>query len=416
MVNNQIELLRRIRLGEDSSIEFTNVVFNGGNIHGPSRKKLANQIASFANSQGGTLVLGVDDSTCEPVGIPLAHLDDLERYVFEICDVSIVPSVIFTLSRMEMPDSSGTLRIIMKIDIPRSLFIHESPSGYVHRSGSSVRKMNPEYLSWMFQQRSQTRFFRFEEQPVPKSSINDLSIELWERYVTNSDESIEVILEKRSLLANDENENLVASVAGILFCCPQPERFLPNSFIEAIRYRGIKQDSNYRIDAQRIRGPVYQQIREAMAFLSRNQTHGGVKKPHRTEKPQFNECAVFEALVNAVAHRDYSVYGSKIRFFMFDDRLEIYSPGSLPNSVSIENMRLRQSTRNELICNLLSETPVSSSIINVSRKYYMEKRGDGVPIIIDESEKHSGCKPVYKLIDDAELLLIIYSANTPHLH
>ena len=416
MVNNRRELLRRIRLGEDSSIEFKTVVFEGRNIRGPSRKKLANEIASLANSQGGTLVLGVDDTTKETVGIPLAHLDDVERYVFEICDDSIVPPVIFTLSKMEIPDSSGTLRIIMKIDIPRSLFIHESPGGYFHRLGSSVRKMTPEYLARMFQQRSQARLFRFEEQSVPESNIADLSQELWQRYITRSDESIEIILEKRSLLAREENEDLSASVAGILFCCPQPERFLPNAYIEAVRYRGIKQDSNYQIDAHRIRGPVYYQISEAMAFLMRNQIVGAVKNPHRFEKPQFNERAVFEALVNAVAHRDYSFHGSKIRFFMFDNRLEIYSPGSLPNSVNIENMRLRQSTRNELICNLLSETPVSSPIIDVGRKYYMEKRGDGVPIIIDESEKHSGYKPVYKLIDDAELLLIIYSAHTPNLN
>ncbi len=412
MVNNRRELLRRIRLGEDSSIEFKTIVFEGGKIHGPSRKKLANEIASLANSQGGTLVLGVDDTTRETVGIPLVHLDDVERYIYEICDDSIAPPVIFTLSRMEIPDSSGTLRIIIKIDIPRSLFVHESPGGYFHRLGSSVRKMRPEYLARMFQQRSQARLFRFEEQPVPESNIADLSQELWQRYITISDESIEVVLEKRSLLAKEENEDLSASVAGILFCCPQPEQFLPNAYIEAVRYRGIKQDSNYQIDAHRIRGPLYRQINDAMTFLLKNQFIGAVKRPHRIEKPQFNERAVFEAIVNAVAHRDYSVYGSKIRFFMFDDRLEIYSPGSLPNSVNIENMHLRQSTRNELISNLLSETPISESIQNIGRNYYMEKRGDGVPIILNESEKHSGSRPVYQLIDDSELLLTIYSANT----
>ncbi len=416
MVNNRKELLHRIRLGEDSSIEFKTVVFERGKIHGPSRKKLANEIASLANSQGGTLILGVDDTTREIVGIPLEYLDDVERYVFEICDDSIIPPVIFTSSRMEIPDSSGILRIILKIDIPRSLFIHESPGGYFHRSGSSVRKMRPEYLARMFQQRSRAGLFRFEEQSVPESSVADLSQKLWQRYITSSGESTEVVLEKRSLLVKEENGDLTASVAGILFCCQQPERFLPNAYIEAVRYRGTKQNSNYQIDAHRIRGPVYRQIKEAMTFLTKNQIVGAVKTPHRIEKPQFNEHAVFEAIVNAVAHRDYSIHGSKIRFFMFDDRLEIYSPGSLPNSVNIENMRLRQSTRNELICNLLSETSVSKAIKNINRNYYMEKRGDGVPIIIDESEKHSGCKPVYKLIDDAELLLIIYSANTPNIN
>ena len=119
----------------------------------------------------------------------------------------------------------------------------------------------------------------------------------------------------------------------------------------------------------------------------------------------------FEALVNAVAHRDYSISGSKIRLFMFDDRLEIYSPGALPNTVTIDSMHLRQATRNELITSLLAETPVATAIGDVGRGFYMEKRGDGVPIILDESEKLSGEKPVYRLIDDSELLLTIYSAK-----
>ncbi len=97
---------------------------------------------------------------------------------------------------------------------------------------------------------------------------------------------------------------------------------------------------------------------------------------------------------------------------MFDGRLEIYSPGTLPNTVTIENLDLRQSTRNELITSLLAETPIAETIGNVGRGYYMEKRGDGVPIILNESEKLSGIKPVYLLIDDSELLLTIYASLT----
>jgi len=416
MLNSRHELLRRIQLGEDTSIEFNHVKFKGEKIDGMSLKKLANEISSLANSRGGTLVLGVDDTTREIVGIPLDRLEDVERYVYEICDDSIYPPVIFSSFRMELPNSEGQLQTILLIEIPRSLFIHESPDGYYHRVGSSVRKMRPEYLARMFQQRSQAGLFRFEEQPIPDSSIADLHQKLWEKFITPSDEPIDVVLEKRSLLAKEENEVLAASVAGILFCCEHPERFLPSAFIEAVRYRGIRQDSNYQVDAKRIRGPLDQQIKEAMSFVIKNQSVGAVKRPHRIEKPQFSERAVFEAIVNAVAHRDYSVYGSKIRFFMFDDRLEIYSPGSLPNSINIENIRFRQSTRNELITSLLAESPVSRTIKNVGRNYYMEKRGDGVPIIIDDSEDHSGYQPVYKLIDDSELLLTIYSANTEQIN
>ncbi len=148
-----------------------------------------------------------------------------------------------------------------------------------------------------------------------------------------------------------------------------------------------------------------------MSFLKRNQAVAAAKKPQRTEKPQFSERAVFEAVVNAVAHRDYSVHGSKIRFFMFDDRLEIYSPGGLPNTLTVDSLALRQSTRNELVTSLLAETPVAETVGDVGRSFYMEKRCDGVPIILRESERLSGKKPVYRLIDDSELLLTIYSSS-----
>ncbi len=96
---------------------------------------------------------------------------------------------------------------------------------------------------------------------------------------------------------------------------------------------------------------------------------------------------------------------------MFDDRLEVYSPGALPNTVTVDSLALRQATRNELITSLLAETPVADAPKNGGRSFYMEKRGDGVPIILDESKRRSGKTPEYRLIDDSELLLTIYAAG-----
>ena len=411
MYDSTEELLQRIRLGEDTSLELKTVRFRGRKIDGPSRDDLSDEIAAIANTFDGVLLLGVDDKTKEIVGIPIDQLDGVERFVFEICEQSIKPPIVFRTFRIELPDNTGTLQPILKVEIPRSLFVHESVGGYFHRQGSSKRKMPPDYLARLFQQRSQARLIRFEEQPVPQSSMSDISDKLMLKYTTRSDEPSEIILLKRNLLVKEESGDVRASVAGLLLCCEQPEHFLPNAFIEAVRYRGIRQDSNYQIDAQRIRGSLDQQINQGMAFLKRNQTIMATKEPHRAEKPQFSERAVFEALVNAAAHRDYSIFGSKIRFFMFDDRLEIYSPGALPNTVTIDSIALRQATRNELITSLLSETPVAETVGNVGRGFYMEKRGDGVPIILNESENLAGKKPIYRLIDNSELLLTIYSAK-----
>ena len=377
----------------------------------PGRDDLADELAAIANTHDGVIILGVDDKTHEIDGIPVDRLEIVERYVYEICNESIKPPVIFQSFRLQLPDSMGSLQPVLKVEVPRSLFVHESPRGYFHRQGSSKRKMPPDYLARLFQQRSQARLIRFDERPVPQTSITDLTERLWCRFTTRSEESPEIVLLKRNLLSKEESGNVRASVAGILMCNERPEDFLPSAFIEAVRYRGTRQDSNYQIDAQRIRGPLDEQIKQAMAFLKRNQTVTATKEPHRVEIPQFSEKAVFEAIVNAVAHRDYSISGSKIRFFMFDDRLEIYSPGSLPNTVTIDSMALRQSTRNELITSLLAETPVAEMVGDVGRGFYMEKRGDGVPIILNESEKLSGKNPIYQLIDDSELFLTIFSAK-----
>jgi predicted HTH transcriptional regulator len=141
-------------------------------------------------------------------------------------------------------------------------------------------------------------------------------------------------------------------------------------------------------------------------------TVSATKAPERRERPQFSLRAVFEAVVNAVAHRDYSVHGSKIRLFMFDDRLELYSPGGLPNTVTVESIALRQSTRNELITSMLTKCPVPDPSGRLARGFLMEKRGDGVPIIISESRKLSGRDPLFRLIDDSELLVTIFSSVT----
>ncbi len=410
MFDSKQELLDKIRLGEDSVLELKTVTFKGQKVDGPGRSELADELAALANSNGGVLVLGVDDVTREVLGIPLDRLDTIEALVREVCNDSIQPSLTAEIIRMELPDSGGMNRAVIKVDVPQSLFVHKTAHGYFRRLGSSKREMPTDLLIRLGQQRSQTRIIRFEEQPVPNTTVADLSVPLYERFTSRSNEPGETVLLKRNLLRRDESGEIRASVAGVLMCSEFPDKHLTGAFIEAVRYRGTLQDSNYQHDAQQIRGPLDEQIRQAMLFLKRNQTVAATKEPHRIEKPQFSERAVFEAVVNAVAHRDYSIYGSKIRFFIFDDRLELYSPGALPNTVTVESLPLRQATRNELITSLLAECPVAEAAGDVQRTYYMEKRGDGVPIIIRESEALSGRKPEYRLIDDSELLLTIFSA------
>ncbi len=197
-----------------------------------------------------------------------------------------------------------------------------------------------------------------------------------------------------------------------LMCNPVPDLYIHNSFIQAVFYRGKDRDANYQIDAKDCRGPLDEQIISAYNFVYQYNRLSARKEVGREEKTQYSMRAVFEALVNAVVHRDYSIHGSKIRLFMFADRLEIHSPGALANTLTVESLIDNQFTRNELLSRLLSELSLNNGLgKTVERRYFLERRGEGVGIIFRESESLSGRKPVYDMVD-GELKLTIYAAGS----
>lgn len=112
--------------------------------------------------------------------------------------------------------------------------------------------------------------------------------------------------------------------------------------------------------------------------------------------------------MNAVAHRDYSVAGARVRLHLFGNRIELYVPGGLVNTLTTDSLHLRQANRNELIVSLLARCPAPTGIGRVN---LMDRRGDGVPIIMKECEQLSGRLPEYKLIDESELRLVIWAAD-----
>lgn len=409
MLNTTDEILEQLRLGEDNSFELKSVRFKGEK-PALSRDEISDEIGAFANSSDGVILFGVDDKTKIVEGIELNKLDILETFIRGIVNDSITPTPTVKILKIQLPDNTGELKPIIKVEIPKSLFVHKSKNGYFRRIGSSKCEMPPEFLARLFQQRSQARIIRFDEQAVPETNIDNLEKPLWERFFNLNYQNDATILEKLKIITKDDSGNLRLTVAGLLLCTTDPSKFLSNAVIEAVCYRGIEKDSNYQTDAKIFHNNIDQQIFDALNFIKKNMRTKAHKNPGRIDEPQFNTRACFEAIVNAVAHRDYSIQGSKIRLLMFDNRLEIYSPGSIPNTMTIESLALRQSTRNELITSLLAQIKIPDGNSNFSRMTIMDKRGEGVPIIISESEKLSGKKPEYELIDDSELLLTIYSS------
>lgn len=410
MFDSAGELLDKIRLGEDTSLELKRVEVRGARVVAPSRDDLADELAAMANTSDGVLVLGVDDRTREILGIALADLDAAEALVREVCNDTIHPPLLVHIRKMELPDSLGTPHAILRVDVPRSLFVHNSRGRYFHRVGSSKREMQPEMLARLFQQRSQARILRFDEQTVPDSTFADLEPALWQRLCDPNAEDPVLTLRKRKVLAMDEGVER-ATVTGVLLCSTHPERWLPGASARAVRFRGVHQDSNFQVDAADITGPLDQQILGLYSFTLRNMQH--FVPAARPEVSQYSRRAVFEAIVNAVAHRDYSIYGSRIRMFLFDDRLELYSPGPLPNTLSVESIALRQSTRNEAVKSILVKLPVGETGAGSGRGFFMEAQGDGVPIIQRDTLALTGRPAVWRMIDDSEVLLTIPAAHAP---
>ena len=399
------EIARQIRLGEDSQWEFEQIEFSGSRPKSPNRDDLADEIAAFANADGGVLLCGVTDIG-EIQGMSREQMDELDRLLMDICTDAIKPPIRPTILRRIIDECP-----LLLVEVPQGHAQHDSPGGSYHRVGSSKRRMTSDERLRLAQRRGQTRFLWFDKQPVPETGFRTLDEVLWKPLLsTEGAADPSAALEKMGLLSRGENGIRRATVAGVLLCSAAPEEWLKNACITATCYRG-KDRTTGQVDAQTIGGPLQRQIAEAVAFTVRNMRVAAHKSPARAELPQYSEEALFEAVVNAVAHRDYSIQVGRIRLSMFEDRVEIQSPGSLPNNLTVEDMPHRQATRNELLTSLLGRVPASGIKGAGGRLYIMERRRDGVPIMRRATRELSGSFPKFRLIADAELCVTIPSAS-----
>ena len=404
MTYSDEEIRRRLRLGEDSRWEFKRIDFRGDRPVGPDRDSLADELAAFANGHGGVMLCGVSDDG-EVQGMTRAQLDAVEQLVVNICPASIKPAIEIDTLRLELDD-----RAFLAVDVAAGYALHNSPGGSFRRAGSSKRKMMSDDQLRLAQQRGQARFLWFDKQPVPETGFGSLDESLWRPLLSVQGAAApDLGLTKLGLLTDTAAGARLATVAGVLLCSRNPEEWLPNACITATRYRGTDRASG-QVDAQTIVGPLNRQIAEAVAFAVRNMQVTAHKDPARIDLPQYSERAIFEAIVNAVAHRDYSIRGSRIRLSMFADRLEIQSPGTLPNSLTVANIADRQATRNELLVSVLGRMPTGEVRGRGDRRYFMERRGDGVPIIMRETLGASGKSAQFRVVADADVVVVLPSA------
>jgi len=405
MTYTDSEIRQRLFIGEDQRWEFKEIKFKGDRPESPSRGDLADEITAFANANGGVLLCGVSDDG-QLQGMSPKQLITLNQALVDVCSDSVDPPIRIHIYHRFLDDKAYLL-----VEVPKGDSAHERSGRAFIRVGGSKRQLSGDEKLRLAQSRAKSRYLWFDQQIVPDTGISTLDERLWEPLLSVEGQTDPLkALMNLSLLAMDETGAYRATVAGILLCTKSPQQWLPYAMIMATMYRG-KDRASGQLDAQEIEGPLPQQIADAVRFVVRNMRVASRKTPAREDLPQYSKVSIFEAIVNAVVHRDYSISSSRIRLSMFKDRLEIDSPGQLPNGMTIEMISSKQSTRNETIASVFGRLPVDDIPGSEHRRYMMEKRGDGVSLIIKSTRETAGIEPRYTLLDQSNLILAIPAAK-----
>ena len=400
MFDTQHTILAQLRAGEDGRAEFKELRLGARGVVAPNAEDVAGEFVAFANAEGGTVFLGVDDRG-NVAGVPSDNLDGVEQWALNAATHNCDPPIRPVVRKVLLPAEAGGDRHIVLMEVPRGLYVHRTSGGrYYVRVGSTKRDLAPAELARLFQQRG--REYVFDEQSVPSATVEDLSRPRLEGFFGRSPTIPWLdLLRNTRVTSTDEMGVDRPTVAGLLIFATEPTDFLASGSIEAAAYAGTRLSSDDLMHAERLAGPVSDQIDAGIAFVAQ------YMRQTASSEAEYDIDVVDEAIVNAVAHRDYAIAGSKIRLFLFADRLELYSPGRLPNTITLQDMAYRTFTRNQLLVSFLSRIRSKRT-----GDVFLESRGEGVRKILEDGEAHSGRRPEYELFGD-ELRLTLWAKGGP---
>lgn len=314
-----------------------------------SANDIAETLAGMANARGGILVLGVTSRADRPVGV-----DDAEGAVNRVLEaaLSISPPLIIPLPQVVHVKGAPMVAVV----VPRGMsHIYALEGRYLTRDGARNAPLLPQRLRRLLLERGDVSF---ESEPARLARRDDLDWAQVEQYANGlsgiGGVSPEQVLIKRGCLVYRDGE-LRPTNAGILLFGKDPQQYLRGSDITAARFAGTEMGDIFT--RQDLTGTLPQQIRRAETFLVDNLRRGVQISEHmaRSEHFEYPLKAVRELVVNAVAHRDYSIQGDGIRLYLFSDRLEITSPGNLPGPVTVDNIVDERFSRNSAIVQVLSD-------------------------------------------------------------
>jgi ATP-dependent DNA helicase RecG len=392
-MTTRTELLEIISNGENSGVEFKRDVVEN--------HILAKELVAFSNLEGGMVILGIEDNG----SIFGLSRPNLEEWVMTTCRDKIRPPIIPFFEIVRDVDQGRDVAVVR---VPRGTDVHSlwhnHHNSYFIRVGTQSREPSQEELGRLFQQRGT---IRAELRPVAGASLTDLDrrrlrdyfVRIRQQDVPDGDEEAWRVLLMNTEIMTDEG----VTVSGVLLFGITPNRFLPQAGIDAAAFAGKEKDYAAR-ERLTLRGPMTPLrsadnmlvenglVEQAIDFVRRNTpvTATLVDDSTRVETPTFPPEVLREGIVNALIHRDYLLSSTDIELTIYSDRLEIVSPGRLPNGITPDRMRAGcRAARNQLLK-------------DVMRDYgYLEHMGMGVPRkIISGMRRHNGTMP--ELIEEHE--------------
>ncbi len=372
---NLQELHQRIERWEDLHTEFKQQLVRPVD--------LAKALIAFANTDGGQLILGVtQDRAIIGVDDPDAVMRQVDNAAYNNCEPPL------TIVQETVTTEDG--KTVIVINVPQgNQRPYRTSTGYYVRTTSGRRQASRQELGRLFQAAAS---LYYDETPILRATIKDLNEEAIEQFFEQTRGQTWYSLGpsfERALvnlkLAREIDGVLHPTLAGWLFFTRLPQQLAPHAYVTALRFPGIGIDSDPS-DQKRIEGPMQTMIEDSMRFLN---VH--LPTPHRIRDlepeaiPDLPLEALREVLVNAQSHRDYTIQ-SPIRLFVFDDRVEVRSPGRLPNTVTLEALPLGiHVLRNPTLYNLFL------------RMGLVTDAGSGIPRMLARVQQATGKRPTLKL-------------------
>ena len=338
-------------------------------------------VAAMANANGGHVIFGVrDDGTILGVEIGANTKERVVQAIGDNTDPTLYPAVDYV-------DVDGKTVIVVSVEESGNK-PHLAYGQAYKRVGAVTRKMDRAEYERLLLQRRQVDFDRQIAEGTTHADLDEARLEWYirqraeKRGVSAPTTSPQDTLINLGALVEDRGE-LVPTKGGLLFFGRDPQRFIRHSEVRVARFQGTTM--GHFIDSADLRGTLPEMIDEAERFIQRNTRRAakvvGFKRREVTEYPYE---AVREAICNAACHRDYLMTGSTVRIMIFDDRIEVNSPGALPPGVTLENIDRKHVLRNELIANYLYDI------------YYIEKWGTGIAKMRRLMREHGLAEPVFE--------------------